>query len=283
MSSLPLLGALDGRHESAVASFATTALIIPGWARRMTRAQPRARGPAIGSLRGPGRARSSSPGGKTAPLALSCAEPTNALDPGACRVHPRRAIRVRPSCATVVELGLPVLDTPMARRRLFGPLAVPLCADDVFAAAASRAGARLYSNSENAIGWIAEHLARSDLPRKIGLFKDKIAFRELVADLYPDYRFVGLPLSGLRAFDPSSLRAPFIVKPAVGFFSLGVHVVESAAGVAGCGRPRRARGRGRSLRSIRTRCWGSTGSWSRRSSRARSSPSTRTSMPTALR
>ena len=130
---------------------------------------------------------------------------------------------------TVAELGLPVLDTPMARRRLCGPLAVPLCADDVFAAAASRAGARLYSNSENAIGWIAEHLARSDLPRKIGLFKDKIAFRELVADLYPDYRFFGLPLRGLRAFDPSRLRTPFIVKPAVGFFSLGVHVVESAA------------------------------------------------------
>jgi hypothetical protein len=129
---------------------------------------------------------------------------------------------------TVAELGLPVLDTPMAKRRLFGPPAVPLSADDVFAAAASRRGARLYSNSENAIGWIAEHLAHSDLPRMIGLFKDKVAFRELVADLYPDYRYFGLPLSGLRTFDPSSLRAPFIVKPAVGFFSMGVHVVESA-------------------------------------------------------
>ena len=62
----------------------------------------------------------------------------------------------------------------------------------------------------------------------IGLFKDKVAFRELVADLYPDYRYFGLPLSGLRTFDPSSLRAPFIVKPSVGFFSMGVHVVESA-------------------------------------------------------
>jgi hypothetical protein len=130
---------------------------------------------------------------------------------------------------TVAELGLPVLDTPMARRRLCGPPAVPLSADDVFAAAACRPGARLYSNSENAIGWIAEHLAQSDVPRMIGLFKDKVAFRELMADLYPDYRFLGLPLSELRAFDPSLLRAPFVVKPAVGFFSLGVHVVKSAA------------------------------------------------------
>ena len=130
---------------------------------------------------------------------------------------------------TVAELGLPVLRTPMAERRLAGPHAQLLCDDDDFAAAACRPGARLYSNSENAIGWIAAHLAHSNLPGRIELFKDKIAFRDLLADLYPDYRYAGLPLSGLRAFDPSRLRAPFIVKPAVGFFSLGVHMVESAA------------------------------------------------------
>jgi len=129
--------------------------------------------------------------------------------------------------ATVAAMGLPVLDTPMARRRLSGSHAVPLFSDDEFAAAASRPGARLYSNSENAIGWIAEHLTQSELPKRIELFKDKVAFRDLMADLYPDYRYFGLPLSGLRAFDPSCLRAPFIVKPAVGFFSLGVHVVGS--------------------------------------------------------
>ncbi len=130
--------------------------------------------------------------------------------------------------ATVAELGLPVLDTPMARRRLAGLQAVPLSTDDEFADAAAHPGARLYSNSENAIGWIAEHLGGTDLPRMIGLFKDKVAFRALVADLYPDYRYFGVSLAGLRAFDPATLRAPFIVKPAVGFFSMGVHVVESA-------------------------------------------------------
>jgi hypothetical protein len=130
--------------------------------------------------------------------------------------------------ATVAELGSPVLDTPMARRRLVGPNVAPLSTDADFAAAASRPGARLYSNSENAIGWIAEHLSAIDLPRRIGQFKDKVAFRELVADLYPDYRFFGLTLPELRAFDPTRVRAPFIVKPAVGFFSMGVHVVDSA-------------------------------------------------------
>lgn len=131
--------------------------------------------------------------------------------------------------ATVAELGAPVLDTPMAACHLVGPQAQLLCDDQSFAAAACRPGARLYSNSENAIGWIAAHLGRSPLPKRIELFKDKIAFRDLLADLYPDYRYAGLRRAELRAFDPSRLRAPFVVKPAVGFFSLGVHVVESAA------------------------------------------------------
>jgi hypothetical protein len=130
--------------------------------------------------------------------------------------------------ATVCELGLPVLRTPMAERRLPARHAALLCDDATFSAAACRPGARLYSNSENAIGWIATHLAESDLPRRIELFKDKVAFRDLVADLYPDYRYAGVPADGLRVFDATRLRAPFIVKPAVGFFSLGVHVVESA-------------------------------------------------------
>ena len=130
---------------------------------------------------------------------------------------------------TAGELGLPILRTPIAERRLPRSCAALLCDDASFAAAARRPGARLYSNSENAIGWIAAHLSGSDLPRRIELFKDKVAFRDLVADLYPDYRYAGVPVSELRAFDPSRLRAPFIVKPAVGFFSLGVHVVDSAA------------------------------------------------------
>jgi len=129
---------------------------------------------------------------------------------------------------SVSELGLPVLDTPMARERLTGNATELILGDAEFAAAASRPGARLYSNSENAIGWIAEHLDHTDLPRRIGLFKDKIAFRRLAADLYPGYRFFGMTLSEMRTFDPTRLRAPFIIKPAVGFFSMGVHVVESA-------------------------------------------------------
>ena len=109
--------------------------------------------------------------------------------------------------ATVGELGLPVLRTPMAERRLPAALGDLLRDDADFATAARTPGARLYSNSENAIGWIAAHLAGSDLPRSIELFKDKLAFRDLVADLYPDYRYAGVPAGELRAFDPTPTGA----------------------------------------------------------------------------
>jgi ATP-grasp domain len=130
---------------------------------------------------------------------------------------------------TVAELGQAVLDTPIAARRLPKACAHLIRDDQTFAAAAGCSGARLYSNSENALRWISQHMAHSDLPRAIGLLKDKVRFRDLVADLYPDYRYVGLSFDELLAFDPAGLRVPFIVKPAVGFFSLGVHVVESLA------------------------------------------------------
>jgi hypothetical protein len=130
--------------------------------------------------------------------------------------------------SAVARLGLPVLDTPIARRRLDLPPGT-LQPDERFARLASQPGARVYANSENAIGWIARHLSGSELPRRVSLFKDKIAFRDLLADLYPDYRYVAVDSHKLDEFDPTCFRGPFVVKPAVGFFSLCVHVVESPA------------------------------------------------------
>jgi len=45
----------------------------------------------------------------------------------------------------------------------------------------------LYTNSENYIGWIGNNLPNSGLPEKIKLFKNKILFRDLLADLFPAY------------------------------------------------------------------------------------------------
>ncbi len=132
---------------------------------------------------------------------------------------------------TAAESCEAVLDTPIARRALgrVDPNARVAPSDLFIHEATAVHGQRIYSNSENAIDWIVGHLGFTDLPRQIGLFKDKVRFRELVAPLYPGYGFREVAFADLEAFDPGSLRSPFVVKPAVGFFSLGVHVVHDPA------------------------------------------------------
>lgn len=88
----------------------------------------------------------------------------------------------------------------------------------------------VYSNSENSIDWIDNNLCSADLPQKIRLFKDKSAFRDLVKDMYPDFFYRTVAFENLDSIDPAQLTIPCVVKPCVGFFSLGVHMVESAEG-----------------------------------------------------
>jgi hypothetical protein len=88
---------------------------------------------------------------------------------------------------------------------------------------------RIYTTSENAIGWIAQHLSFSDLPEKIALFKDKVKFRELTKPLFPNFKFREVRLGDLKKVDVTDFPLPFIIKPAVGFFSMGVHKVTSHA------------------------------------------------------
>ena len=85
----------------------------------------------------------------------------------------------------------------------------------------------LYTNSENSISWIENNLQQTDLPVKLKLFKNKVLFRDLLKDLYPGYFYKGVSLDSLENIDITSFPLPFIIKPAVGFFSLGVFKVET--------------------------------------------------------
>jgi len=84
----------------------------------------------------------------------------------------------------------------------------------------------LYTNSENSISWIESNLNHTSLPDKIKLFKNKILFRELVSDLFPDYFYKSVKIEKLHELNVEGFPFPFIIKPAVGFFSLGVYKVE---------------------------------------------------------
>ncbi len=84
---------------------------------------------------------------------------------------------------------------------------------------------RIYTTSENAIGWISKNFAFTDLPEKIALFKDKVKFREMTKPLFPDFYFKKVSVEDLKKVTIKDVPLPFIIKPAVGFFSMGVRKV----------------------------------------------------------
>lgn len=102
--------------------------------------------------------------------------------------------------------------------------------DEACAARLARSGNGLaiYTNSENAIGWISEHLSFTDLPEKIDLFKNKAKFRELVKPLYPEFYFREVERDQLHALPVDEIPTPFVIKPTTGFFSMGVNKVSGA-------------------------------------------------------
>lgn len=85
----------------------------------------------------------------------------------------------------------------------------------------------IYTNSENTINWIQNNAVSSNLPGQIEVFKNKVKFRELIKDSFPDYFFKGVRFEDLRKLNVEELQFPFIIKPAVGFFSIAVHKVDT--------------------------------------------------------
>jgi len=86
---------------------------------------------------------------------------------------------------------------------------------------------KLYTNSENAIQWIEDNLTSSILPEHAEIFKNKVRFRELIADQYPEYFFKAIKYDDLKSFDPKTIEFPIVLKPAVGFFSIGVNKIDT--------------------------------------------------------
>jgi biotin carboxylase len=128
---------------------------------------------------------------------------------------------------TAAELQIPVLKNEMAAG-LDSERKLRLLEEAEFIALIKEKGeCSLYSNSENSLAWIAENLEFTGLPEKIELFKNKIKFRELLARFFPELYFKGVEFEKLNEIRVKEIPKPFIIKPAVGFFSLGVHKVST--------------------------------------------------------
>ena len=102
---------------------------------------------------------------------------------------------------TVIDHALPIVLTPADRELGFAEAPGAIGERAAIDRLRDDPHTRVLSNSENAIGWVAGNLDFTGLPAAIDLCKNKLTFRRLLKDMYPDFRFreVG-PLVGTRTW-----------------------------------------------------------------------------------
>ena len=86
---------------------------------------------------------------------------------------------------------------------------------------------KIYSNSENSLSWVLSNFANSDFAELLNVCKNKYVFRKKLTSLYPDFFFREISFEELKNTDISDFPKEFIIKPTVGFLSMGVHKVTS--------------------------------------------------------
>ncbi len=84
---------------------------------------------------------------------------------------------------------------------------------------------KIYTTSENALDWIYNNLSNHEVVHKISVLKDKFKFRELLRPMYPDFLYKEVKEDELEDIKFETLNSPFILKPSVGFLSLGVYTI----------------------------------------------------------
>ena len=129
---------------------------------------------------------------------------------------------------TAIKNNLPVLRNSMSELLASRGYKLNLYNDDEFVAEYHKRH-RLYSMSENGLGWIVEHLKDKELIDKIELLKNKATFRRICSDMYPDFFFKEVEIKELVKMDTTGLKFPLVLKPSVGFLSVGVYVVHDDA------------------------------------------------------
>ncbi len=131
-----------------------------------------------------------------------------------------------PLVAYLEENGIPVLNNEMAQQLASEGKKLNLLDDTQFVEKYNESG-KLYAVSENALVWLYAHLPQSELVQKIKILKDKARFREICHKLYPDFYYKEVEMELLRSINPEDLPLPVVLKPSVGFLSVGVYVIRS--------------------------------------------------------
>ncbi len=125
---------------------------------------------------------------------------------------------------TLQDLKIPVIQTRYAEKTLKG-YQVNFVSEGE-AIQGFNMNSEVYTNSENALDWILTKFPTSELASTINQVKDKVRFREVLSAIHPTYYYKDCPYSDLKKIDPESIPFPVILKPSIGFFSLGVQRID---------------------------------------------------------
>ncbi len=128
---------------------------------------------------------------------------------------------------TAVEKHIPVLKNAMSDEISSEGYALNLLSDEEFVNEYEKRG-RIYTMSENALGWVFENIKDKNLLEKITLLKNKATFRNICSDIYPDFFFKNVEIKNLNEVNIDNLKFPLVLKPSIGFLSAGVYVVKNA-------------------------------------------------------
>ena len=124
---------------------------------------------------------------------------------------------------TLKKNNIPVLRNEMSELRVADG---NVLSDREFSEEYNKRG-KIYTVSENALGWIYDHIEDKSFLDGISLVKDKSAFRSICHDIYPDFFFKEVGINKLEQLDTDSIVFPCVIKPSVGFLSKGVFVVHN--------------------------------------------------------
>lgn len=128
---------------------------------------------------------------------------------------------------TVVELQIPVLETPFSKSLPYAAEMKFMSPDAFFGALLTSSNPLLYSNSENSTELLNRYAPALRATEALNFFKDKSKLRQIFSRLNPDVWYRTCSLEELDELDISTLQMPFVIKPLRGFASIGIHSVRN--------------------------------------------------------
>lgn len=86
----------------------------------------------------------------------------------------------------------------------------------------------IYTNSENALDWIYAHDHKGAMVGSIHKAKDKVLFRKVLEPQNPEFFYQEVRYEEIDSLNIQEIPFPVIIKPAIGFFSLGVYSIQKS-------------------------------------------------------